>query len=226
MLHLETIIKFYKEVYSNKMSSVSKSLITGEARQDVTRSTINPVQDYFSETKVSTNPLDSITDDYLKVLDTVKYAYGDRMAEREYENIPRSQEEFIDLLANLKDLKDERSETDFKLLIEIAEAALIGAYNSLALYGENIVTAADKVRLEKKVDTILSEVNRATTISSAKTTNSFTITQNVKLAPIYNYYILIYGVPAADVGFEPEKLSFLSEILVEKGIDPYNIPFR
>ena len=208
------------------MSSVSKSLITGEARQDVTRSTINPVQDSFSETKVSTNPLDSITDDYLKVLDTVKYVYGDRMADREYENIPRSQEEFIDLLANLKDLKDERSETDFKLLIEIAEAALIGAYNSLALYGENIVTAADKVRLEKKVDTILSEANRATTISSAKMTNSFTITQNVKLAPIYNYYILIYGVPAADEGFEPEKLSFLSDILIEKGIDPYNIPFR
>ena len=206
--------------------STSKSLITGEAQKNVTRSTINPGTRLFFETKVSTNPLDSITDEYLKVLDTVKYVYGDRMAEREYENIPRSQEEFIDLLANLKDLKDERSETDFKLLIEIAEAALIGAYNSLALYGENIVTAADKVRLEKKVDTILSEANRATTISSAKMTNSFTITQNVKLAPLYNYYILIYGVPAADEGFEPEKLSFLSDILVEKGIDPYTIPFR
>ena len=65
--------------------------------------------------------------------------------------------------------------------------------NSLALYGENIVTAADKVRLEKKVDTILSEANRATTISSAKMTNSFTITQNVKLAPLYNLLLDLWS---------------------------------
>jgi hypothetical protein len=206
--------------------SISKSLITGVARQGVTRSLFNPVEDYFSETKVSTNPLESITDDYLKVLDTVKHTYGDRMVEREYEDIPRSQKEYVDLLANLKDLKDERSETKFKLLMEIAETALIGSYNSLSLYGENIVTAADKVILEKKVETILSEVNSARTITGAKMTNTFTITQNVRLAPIYNYYILIYGVPATDEGFDPDKLAFLSEVLVERGIDPYNIPFR
>lgn len=206
--------------------SISKSLITGVTRQDVRRSIFNPVQDYFVDMKESLNPLESITEEYLNVLDTVKYVYGDRMAVREYENIPRSPEEYVKLLANLKDLKDERSEMEFKLLIEIAETALIGSYNSLSLYGENIVTAADKVRLEKKVSTILSEVNKATTVSGAKMINTFTITQNVKLAPIYNYYILIYGIPCADEGFDPNKLSFLSEILVERGIDPYNIPFR
>lgn len=203
--------------------SISRSLITGQiSRLCNTKSMLNPIKEYFVETKIAGEALDGLTDDYLKVLDRIKNEYGELMADRKYEKIPRSKEEYVNLLGELRDIKEENSaEAQLTLLLEIAETALTGSYNSLTLYGENIVTGADKVILENKIETILSEVNRATTLSSAKITNSFTITQNVKLAPLYNYYILIYGVPCADEGFDPEKLLFLSEVLVEKGIDPY-----
>ncbi len=202
--------------------SISKSLLTNTVKSGLSRSLINPVNDIFKTTNVSTNLLDVLNSAYLSVLERIKKDYGRHMVTKTYESIPRSQEEYIDLLRQLKDLQDETTDKELGLLLDIVEQTLIGSVNSYTLYGENIFMAADKARLEKKVEQILSDVNKTSIVTSGSITNTFTIKQNIQLAAVYNYYIMIYGIPCADEGFDPVKLTFLAEILTEKGIDPYS----
>jgi hypothetical protein len=51
------------------------------------------------------------------------------------------------------------------------------------------------------------------------TKDQFAITQNFTLAPLYSYYILLFGIPT--VGFEPCKLKQIIDILNQYGINPY-----
>jgi hypothetical protein len=47
------------------------------------------------------------------------------------------------------------------------------------------------------------------------------ITKTFTLAPIFNYYIIIFGMPAYGVGFDPVKVYFLEQILKNMGVNPY-----
>ena len=51
---------------------------------------------------------------------------------------------------------------------------------------------------------------------------SLTITQTFTLAPVYNYYISIYGMPMQGQGFNPLKISYIAEILTSINVEPYN----
>lgn len=204
--------------------SISKSLITNTVKSGLSRSLINPVNDIFRTMSVtSSSSLEVLNAAYLTMLERIKNNYGRHIVTKTYESIPRSQEEYISLLTQLRELQDEtKNNEELTLLLDIVEQTLIGSINSYTLYGENVIMAVDKARLERKVEQILSEVNKETTTTSASITNTFAITQNVQLAAVYNYYIMIYGIPCADEGFDPIKLTFLVEILRGKGIDPYS----
>jgi hypothetical protein len=41
------------------------------------------------------------------------------------------------------------------------------------------------------------------------------------LAPLYSYYIYLYGMPAYGVGFDATKLSLLATIMTKYGLNPY-----
>ena len=47
------------------------------------------------------------------------------------------------------------------------------------------------------------------------------LTQTLKLANVFNYYIMIYGMPSMGEGFDPVKVAYLVDILSSNGIDPY-----
>jgi hypothetical protein len=58
-------------------------------------------------------------------------------------------------------------------------------------------------------------------VEMAQASGQLNITKSFKLAPVFNYYIIIYGMPAYGVGFDPVKINFLVDILKSKGINPY-----
>jgi hypothetical protein len=97
---------------------------------------------------------------------------------------------------------------------------LVGAINSYALYGSNVSLTLDKVGLNKTINDILTGKNEKF-IEMAQATGQLTITKSFKLAPVFNYYIIIYGMPAFGVGFDPIKINFLVDVLKSKGINPY-----
>ena len=146
--------------------------------------------------------------------------YGANMASKNYEDIPNNYDQYIQLYESLQTLQAQTTNNDLSLLLKIAEETLVGAVNSYTIYGENVLLRVDKTTLENRVSELLNKVN-VENVNDGETDSNLGVVRSFRLAPVYNYYIMIYGMPASGVGFDPVKLSFLVDILTEKGIDPY-----
>ena len=70
---------------------------------------------------------------------------------------------------------------------------------------------------QKKVDEILSGKNEIKAMHG-DVCGEFVIAKTFKLAPLYSYYIHLYGMPAFGVGFDPKKLQLVKAILSKHGI--------
>ena len=44
--------------------------------------------------------------------------------------------------------------------------------------------------------------------------SNMSVTKAFTLAPVFNYYIMIYGLPVPGVGFDPVKIAFLKQRLI------------
>ena len=166
------------------------------------------------------NDLTLITEENLISFRNVGALYSSKMANKQYEQIPRDYDLYVDLYVSIDKVKQKIKNNKLLALIDIVEDALMGAINSYALYGYNISLNLDKVGLKKTIDDILTGKNEKV-VEMAQATGQLNITKSFKLAPVFNYYIIIYGMPAYGVGFDPIKINFLVDILKSKGINPY-----
>jgi len=208
------------------MASYSKSLFTNSTVFSNTRSLIAPISlGIYSTTssgggETSSDVLDFLTSSYLSILRIIETQYGANMANKTYENIPSNYNNYTDLVSNLKIIQTKTTNSTLTLLLKIAEETLVGAVNSYALYGDNLLLQVDKSNLEKRVNDILTDKNTKL-VENTFSYSNMSIQKTFKLAAVFNYYIMIYGLPAPGVGFDPVKITFLVNILTEKGIDPY-----
>jgi hypothetical protein len=208
------------------MASYSKSLFTNSTVFSNTRSLIDPISLGIYSTASSggsgatSDVLDFLTSSYLSILRIIETQYGANMANKTYENIPSNYNNYTDLVANLKIIQTKTTNSTLTLLLKIAEETLVGAVNSYALYGDNLLLQVDKSNLEKRVNDILTDKNTKL-VENTFSYSNMSVQKTFKLAAVFNYYIMIYGLPAQGVGFDPVKISFLVNILTEKGIDPY-----
>ena len=197
----------------------SKSIVTNEQIPN-NRSLVNPGT-LAKEAGVVVDILDFLTTSYINILKIIESQYGRNMADKTYEYIPSDYEEYTLLISNIKTIQTKTTNSTLTLLLKIAEETLIGAVNSYALYGDNIILTVDKANLEKRVDDILSDKNTGV-IENTFSYSNMSVTKTFTLAAVFNYYIMIYGLPEQSVGFDPVKISFLSNILTQRGIDPYS----
>jgi len=209
------------------MASYSKSIFTNSTVFSNTRSLIDPISLGIYSTSSSgggggttSDVLDFLTSSYLSILSIIETQYGANMANKTYENIPSNYNNYTDLVANLKIIQTKTTNSTLTLLLKIAEDTLIGSVNSYALYGDNLLLQVDKSNLEKRVNDILTDKNTKL-VENTFSYSNMSVQKTFKLAAVFNYYIMIYGLPAQGVGFDPVKISFLVNILTEKGIDPY-----
>jgi hypothetical protein len=203
--------------------SFSKSLFSAGSSHGMTsasRSLINPISNPNVYNGVGTQDLALITDSYYNTLRIIEGFYGQNMVNKTYYNIPNSYNQYVQYYMLLQSIQSKIKNKSLSLLITFAQDTLIGAINSFAIYSNNIVLQLDKTNLEKKVNDILTNKNEKV-VEIANATGRLTITKTFRLAPVFNYYILIYGMPAFGVGFDPAKIGFLVNILTELGIDPY-----
>lgn len=196
------------------MSSVSKSLFTNSNLPSNSRSLIHPIA------LSSGDVFQFLSNAYITILRIIETQYGANMANKTYELIPSNYELYTSLISDLKIIQSKTTNSTMTLLLKIAEDTLIGAVNSYALYGDNLILQLDKATLEKRVDDILTDKNTALVENTFGTSN-MSLNKTFKLAPVFNYYIMIYGLPCAGSGFDPVKINFLVEILTERGINPY-----
>lgn len=202
------------------MSSVSKSLFTNSIVPSNTRSLFIPIV-LSSGSTYAGDVVNFLSNAYINILRIIETQYGANMANKTYELIPSNYDDYTNLVSDLKLVQSKTTNSTMTLLLKIAEDTLIGSVNSYALYGDNLLLQIDKTTLEKRIDDILTDKN---TVNVANTfgVSTMSLNKSFKLAPVFNYYIMIYGLPTAGTGFDPVKINFLVSILTNKGIDPYN----
>jgi len=160
-----------------------------------------------------------LSQNVIDVLDEIDTRYTSNIANQQYQLIPTDLERYLVLHNTVYDTQLRQTNTNIVKLFKITNDGLHGSINTYALYTSNIQLSLNSILLQKKIDEILSGKNEQQAMSN--TTGQFTATQTFVLAPLFSYYIVMYGMPAYGVGFDPVKLSIISNILVENGIDPY-----
>lgn len=206
------------------MSSYSKSLFTNNTVFSDTRSLFNPISFAIAVQTIGTGTsqeLDFLTQYYMNIIRLIQTDYSSKIANQTYEAIPTDYSQYTNLVKEVQDMRSKTTNASVLLLLQIAEDTLRGAFNSLSLYGDNLLLQLDKADLQKQVADILSDKN-VTSIQSSMSTNNMTLTQSFQLAPVFNYYIRIYGAPLQGQGFDPVKIAFLIYTLQENGVDPYS----
>lgn len=208
------------------MPSYSKSLFTNDSLPTNERSLITPITLSFASalqfvSMASEQELGFLTVAYLDIIHFIQANYSSKIANRQYESIPTDYNQFTSIISTLNEMRAKTANNTILLLLQIAEDSIRGAFNSLAIYGDNLLLEIEKADLQKQVQEIITEQNVETTQSTIST-STVTITQTFQLAAVFNYYIRIYGSPVVGEGFDPVKIAFLIYILEENGIDPYS----
>tara|TARA_Y100000389_G_C17362884_1_gene464707 strand:- start:320 stop:946 length:627 start_codon:yes stop_codon:yes gene_type:complete len=208
------------------MPSYSKSLFTNDSLPTNERSLITPITLSFasalqSVSTASAQELGFLTVAYIDIIHFIQANYSSKIANRQYENIPTDYSQYTSIVSTVNEMRSKTTNTSILVLLQIAEDSVRGAFNSLALYGDNLLLEIEKADLQKQVQEILAEQNVETTQSTVSTSN-VSITQTFQLAAVFNYYIRIYGSPVVGEGFDPVKIAFLVYVLEENGIDPYS----
>ena len=180
---------------------------------DQYRSVINPVVG-----ESGTNGLNVLTKHDMRVLEQIETDCTYLLACQEYENIYDDYSVYTDLSIQLNSIRSKVKNTKLTLLLKMVNEALLSVFNTKTLYETKLQLIIDKNNLTKEKDDILSGKNN-NEIQPTTTMGTLSITKKFKLSPIFNYYVLIYGLPAKGVGFDPNRIAFLEAILKKNGIN-------
>jgi len=194
--------------------SVSKSMFSS-ALVPTGRSICNPIYQPASGTD-----LVLMNTAFIKTLQIIQEFYVKNMAIKHYEKIPGDYERYIALYATLHRMILKTPSPQLRLLFTIAQEALVGAINSYSIYGDNLLLRLDKTNLQNRINDILTNKNEKL-VEIPTTNGQMSVKKSFKLAPVFNNYILVYGLPPYGVGFDPAKIDFLANILRKNGINPY-----
>jgi hypothetical protein len=155
---------------------------------------------------------------FLDAFRVIETQYGENMVKKTYESIPTNYMQYADYYVMLQNLYASSSDPTVLLFLKFVEDTLTGAINSYTIYGNSIVLQLQVRTLQQEIETILSNKNNSTTMAGC---GCLEIKKSFSLAPLFRYYLLLYGMPAFGVGFDPAKVDFVLNILTQIGIDPY-----
>jgi hypothetical protein len=153
----------------------------------------------------------------LAILETIQKKYSGNMANRLYSSIPTDYQQYVDFIFALNSITI--NDANIKLLFQIVTDALNGSVNISGIFQQYTEATFQVVTLNQQIDEILSNKNMVKALTGA--TGTFSLTKTFILAPVYSYYIMMYGMPAFGVGFDPARITALATVLKAHGIKPY-----
>lgn len=195
----------------------SKSMLNSTMMGFETKSMINPVSGIYSGSNGSNV---SITYPELQSLYSIQSLYTVNLSNRTYYNIPVDYSQYLKLrnIANTAVLKY-RGTPALSILFQITVDGITGAINAYGLNTLNTETQVQNLYLQNILQEIINGVN--VTKAFDETSGTLSMKQNFQLAPLFRYYINMYGLPEPGVGFDPVKLSLILTAIENSGIDPY-----
>ena len=155
----------------------------------------------------------------IKALKAVQEYYTMNLANKNYDKIPTDYTKFLHLFHIIRASYNKAGSNNMRLLLKITEEGLVGAMNSYGLNFSVIESTLQNTMLKQTIEDILSGKNVKSAFGS--NTGQLTLKKTFTLAPLFSYYILLYGMPEAGVGFDQNKISILLEIFEKNGMNPY-----
>jgi hypothetical protein len=155
-----------------------------------------------------------------EIIEFIERNYGANSAAKNYHLIDGNINVYNSVYSNIQNILNSIKTPELVTLITAIQELLASSYNSLGLHKDNIAQNITISTLTDKVQDILTNKNRDSLLQQ-NNPGSLTITQTFTLAPVYNYYISIYGMPLQGQGFNPLKISYIAEILTSLDIEPY-----
>ena len=192
----------------------SKSFLT----QSVTvtnRSFINPT----SSATVDFGGQTTFTNETYLALKAIQEFYTFNLASKTYTNIPTDYNRFLYLYRIVHTTYQRITNTSLRLLFQITEEGLVGAINSFDLNYLNTELVQRNSELQTTIDQLISGVNMRSAIKTD--IGNVSLQKTFTLAPLFSYYIMLYGMPESGVGFNQDKLANLLYIMETNNIDPY-----
>lgn len=162
----------------------------------------------------------SITLLELESLRTIQTLYTSQLANRNYANIPVDLTKYLKLreIASKAQIKY-KSNAALAVLFQITVDGITGTINTYGLNTLNIETQVQNTYLQGVIEEIISGIN--VTKAFDENVGTLSMSKTFELAPLFRYYISLYGVPEIGVGFDPVKLALVLTALQNSGIDPY-----
>lgn len=148
------------------------------------------------------------TTQYLKEIDQ---KYTCHLENQNYEKMNCDLVEYSYLYEKIRKMILKTKDPGIQLLFKISLQGLTGAVHAFEMNDKNINMNLELMKIKNKT-LIMNDVYE-------NTENALEVVQTFTLAPLYSYYILLFGVPTH--GFEPIKITKIMEVLNKYGIHPY-----
>jgi hypothetical protein len=191
----------------------SKSLFGSISTQQ--KSMINPI----SNTNIPfINNETLFTIEQMNKLQFIHEIYTKPLGNQNYD-IPDDYLEYSELYSNISNLVINTQNKSIKLLLKITREGLSGAIHAFNLNKENIELNIQNILLNNKIQDIITNKNEHSVIDN--TQQKLSLHKTFTLAPIYSYYISIFGLPDKGQGFDPQKIKTLLSLLDKYNINPY-----
>jgi hypothetical protein len=146
----------------------------------------------------------------IKNLEDILNLYCTPLSLKQWEKINTNQTVYLETLGKL--LSINVTERNFKLLLAIAEDALIGSVVSVPFYSRLVYNELKIHKLNTETSDILSNKNVESALSLA--TGNLEFVKTMVLPPLLSRYMTIYGIPEFGVGFDPIKIAFIQSLPV------------
>jgi hypothetical protein len=161
----------------------------------------------------------NFSNETLLAIQAIQQEYTVNLANQTYSKIPTNYSQFLYLYGILINTISTISDQNLKTLFQTTIEGLMGAMNAYGL-------SVDKTELNLKINILeqtIADLESNKNVLTAVTTynGQYTLKKTFTLAPLFSYYIMLYGLPEAGVGFDQAKLSVLLSILERQSIDPY-----
>jgi hypothetical protein len=161
----------------------------------------------------------NFSNETLLAIQAIQQEYTVNLANQTYSKIPTNYSQFLYLYGILINTISTISDQNLKTLFQTTIEGLMGAMNAYGL-------SVDKTELNLKINILeqtIADLESNKNVLTAVTTNKgqYSLKKSFTLAPLFSYYIMLYGLPEAGVGFDQAKLSVLLSILERQSIDPY-----
>jgi hypothetical protein len=218
------ICKLYieREIYEMSRMFASKSMFGSGMMGYETKSMINPVSGSYGifGSGGGGGGTITITDFELESITSIQRLYTLHLADKTYTEIPTDYSQYLKLreVAYNAAIKYQHIPA-LAVLFQITVDGITGAINIYGLNTLNTELQVQNIYLQTVLEEIINGVN--VTKAFDETNGTLSMRQNFQLAPLFRYYISIYGLPEPGVGFDPVKLSVVLTALENSGIDPY-----